>query len=447
MQIERMKLDQLTEDPNNARVHDDRNMEAIKGSLRKFGQQKPIVVTKKGIVIAGNATFRAAKLLGWTEVSVVRTDLEDVLATLYALADNKTSELGGWEEEQLGDLMRAFHQDDLKAIGFETDEILKYLGEVVIGGQTDPDEIPAPPSEAITKIGDVWVLGDHRLTCGDAGDLATYERLLQAPATKWKGKPPVHLVNTDPPYNVNAQSRTQEAVMAGMSSFEYYNPPKEQRKGRKITAKMRPLENDDLSEADYADRLDVWFGLMAQVIEPGRSFYVWGGYSNCASYAAALRKAGFYFSQAIIWVKNSPMWNRKDFLANHEWAFYGWREGAGHSWFGPNNIPDVWDQKKVGNKERLHLTEKPVDLAVRAVQYSSRPGETVLDPFGGAGGTLIACQQTGRRARLIELDPIYCDVIVKRFEDFTGEKARHVVSDPSREKIGVDDEGLAKEAP
>jgi DNA modification methylase len=159
------------------------------------------------------------------------------------------------------------------------------------------------------------------------------------------------------------------------------------------------------------------------VLLPGRGFYIWGGYANCGNYPPVLKACELYFSQAVIWVKEHPVLTRKDFMGNHEWCFYGWREGAAHVFLGPANVPDVWSVKKVNPQSMIHLTEKPVELAVRAMQYSSRPGENVLDLFGGSGSTLIAAEQTGRRAFLMELDPLYCDVIVQRWEKFTGRKA------------------------
>ncbi len=166
-----------------------------------------------------------------------------------------------------------------------------------------------------------------------------------------------------------------------------------------------------------------WFGNIARVLAPGRGFYIWGGYANVANYPPVLKASGLYFSQAIIWHKQHPVLTRKDFMGDHEWCFYGWREGAAHVYLGPNNVPDVWSIKKINPQSMVHLTEKPVELAVRAIQYSSRAGESVLDLFGGSGSTLIAAEQTGRHAYLMELDTLYCDVIVQRWEQFTGRKA------------------------
>jgi DNA modification methylase len=165
-------------------------------------------------------------------------------------------------------------------------------------------------------------------------------------------------------------------------------------------------------------------GNIARVLQPGRSFYLYGGYANCGNYPPVLKDVGLYFSQAIIWVKEHPVLTRKDFMGNHEWCFYGWREGAAHRFFGPANATDVWSIQKVNPMAMVHLTEKPVELAVRAMHFSSRRGENVLDLFGGSGSTLIAAEMTRRRAFLMELDPLYCDVIVQRWQNFTGKQAQ-----------------------
>jgi DNA modification methylase len=183
------------------------------------------------------------------------------------------------------------------------------------------------------------------------------------------------------------------------------------------------LENDFVSDEEFDRLLHAWFGNIARVLDPGRGFYVWGGYSNCGNYPPVLKAHELYFSQAIIWDKEHPVLSRKDYMGAHEWCFYGWREGAAHQFYGPNNATDLWHVKKINPSKMVHLTEKPVELAVRAMQYSSLPGENVLDLFGGSGSTLIAAEQTNRKAFLMELDPPYCDVIVERFEKFTGKKA------------------------
>jgi DNA modification methylase len=236
---------------------------------------------------------------------------------------------------------------------------------------------------------------------------------------------------------VKVEPRSNNAIAAGLSSFAGYGnsdpgrdvvrcPEKAEPTHAKLRAKDRPLANDFVSDEEFERLLHAWFGNLSRVLLPGRAAYVWGGYSNCANFPPVLKRVGLYFSQAIIWVKEHPVLTRKDFMGNHEWCFYSWREGAAHQFFGPNNATDVWSVKKVNPQSMIHLTEKPVELAVRALQYSSRPGEHVLDLFAGSGSTLIAAEQTGRKAFLMELDPLYCDVIVQRFERFTGRKGERL---------------------
>lgn len=261
--------------------------------------------------------------------------------------------------------------------------------------------------EPITRRGDLWLLGEHRLLCGDSGDAADVDRLLDGSA--------VHLVNTDPPYNVNIQPRSNNAIAAGLSSIKSTRT--------KTCGKLRPrdraIKNDCVSDEQFRCLLLSWFGTIGRVLDPGRAFYIWGGYANSAKYPHAMEASGLRFAQAIIWVKQ-PVPTRKDFMGAHEWCFYGWRKGAGHKYFGPRNATDVWNVKKVPWQRRIHLTEKPVELARRAIEYSTIPGEVVLDLFAGSGSTLAAAIETGRRACLMELDELYCDAIIERWHTATG---------------------------
>jgi DNA modification methylase len=237
----------------------------------------------------------------------------------------------------------------------------------------------------------------------------------------------------DPPYNVKVEPRSNNAIAAGLSSFQgtthhqglvvARHPENSKPTGNKLRAKDRPLANDFVSEEQFDQMLHAWFGNMARVLLPGHGFYIWGGYANCGNYPPVLKAKGLYFSQAIIWVKEHPVLTRKNYMGNHEWCFFGWREGAAHRWFGPTNAVDVWSIKKVNPQSMIHLTEKPVELARRAMEHSSKPGENVLDLFGGSGSSLMAAVQMERNAFLMELDTLYCDIIVSRYEQFTGKKA------------------------
>jgi DNA modification methylase len=204
------------------------------------------------------------------------------------------------------------------------------------------------------------------------------------------------------------------------------HPEKAQATHRKLRAKDRPLVNDFISDEAFEALLLAWFSNAARVLRPGGSFYVWGGYANLGNYPLALKAAGLYVSQAIIWDKEHPVLTRKDYMGAHEVGFYSWKEGAALRFFGPPNATDLWHVKKVSPNAMVHLTEKPVELARRAVEHSSLPAEAVLDPFAGSGSTLVACEQTGRQACLMEIDPLYCDVVVERWRRFAGREAERV---------------------
>ena len=402
-------------------------VDAVARSIQEFGFRQPLVVDEHGIIIVGDTRYKAAVKLALTEVPVhVATGLSPAQAKAYRLADNKTAQLATWKEDfliqELLDLERLEFNLDLT--GFSAAELAQLTAADAQDGHTDPDDIPAAPDAAITQPGDLWLLGNHRLLCGDSAKAADVDRLLDGA--------PIHLVNADPPYNVKVEPRSNNAIAAGLSSFSATNhqkldvsrhPAKGKATHKKLRAKDRPLANDFLSEGDFDKLLDAWFGNLARALLPGRSFYLWGGYANCGNYPPVLKACGMYFSQAIIWVKEHPVLTRKDFMGNHEWCFYGWKEGAAHRFFGPNNAVDVWPIKKINPQSMVHLTEKPVQLAARAMEYSSLPQENVLDLFGGSGSTLIAAEQTGRHAFLMEIDPLYCDVIVERWQNFTGRKA------------------------
>jgi DNA modification methylase len=423
-------------------------VDAVAASIQEFGFRQPIVVDEAGVIIVGHTRYKASLKLGLHEVPVhVAIGLSPAQAKAYRLADNQTAQLSGWDDEKLAQEL-AHLQDmdfDLGLTGFSTEDLTRLLHETGTQGLVDPDAIPEPPDAAITQPGELVRLGGHRLLCGDSSLGADVDRLLDGAK--------IHTVNTDPPYNVKVEPRSNNAIAAGLSSFPgnelqqrkllnptcqadglrhhqsldlARHPQKSRPTAGKLRAKDRPLANDFVSDAEFHRLLAAWFGQIARVLLPGRAFWLWGGYANIANYPAALQAAELYFSQSVIWVKEHPVLTRKDMMGNHEWCFYGWREGAAHRWYGPANVPDVWSIKKVNPQSMVHLTEKPVELALRAIQYTTQPGENVLDLFGGSGSTLIAAQQSGRRAFVMELDPLYCDVIVARYEQFTGTKAEQI---------------------
>ncbi|MCC7388310.1 MAG: ParB N-terminal domain-containing protein [Phycisphaerales bacterium] len=430
-------IDDITPYDKNPRKNDPA-VDAVARSITEFGFRQPVVVDEHGVIIVGHTRWKAARKLGLELVPVhVAEGLTPEQARAYRIADNATANIAQWDLELLP-VELAELKDlglDLDILGFDDDELQRLLGAAANPGLTDPDDIPEPPDEPVTKPGDLWVLGEHRLLCGDSASAADVDRLMDGHT--------VQLATCDPPYNVNVHSRSNNAMAAGTSGglpspeqgarFGQWKPkvapeggsPKS---GRKLRPKDRPLVNDFVSDEAFAAMLLAWFGNAARVLDPGRGFYIWGGYANVANYPPALKASGLYFSQTIIWDKQHPVLTRKDFMGAHEWCFYGWKEGAAHKFFGPNNIPDLWHVKKVNPQSMIHLTEKPVELAARAMAYSTKPGERVIDLFGGSGSTLIAAEQQGRRAYLMEIDPAYADIIVSRWETFAGKKAEREVA-------------------
>jgi DNA modification methylase len=430
-ELRRVPASQLRPNPKNWRTHPPAQRNALQGLLAELGYCDALLARElqDGTLELIDGHLRAETTpdqeLPVLVLDVTAEEADKLLLTLDPLAS-----LAEAKADALTSLLATVDtdneaiQDLLKELA--SGQLTRFPEPTKIEGLTDPDDIPEPPDEATTRPGDLWILGEHRLLCGDSGKPEDVDLLLAGAK--------VQLANTDPPYNVKVEPRSNNAIAAGLSSFaglkhhERFDvarsPGKATPTTKKMRAKDRPLKNDFVSDESFKVMLLAWFGNIARVLLPGRLFFIWGGYSNIANYPHALQASGLYFSQQIIWHKMHPVLGRKCFLGDHEWCFFGWREGAAHQFFGPSNIPDVWPVKKVNPQNTQHLTEKPVELALRAIEYSTRPGEHVLDLFGGSGSTLIASEQTGRRAFLMELDPLYCDVIVARYERFTGKKAQ-----------------------
>ncbi|WP_315851812.1 DNA methyltransferase [Thermogemmata fonticola] len=396
MKIELRKLTDIRPYENNPR-HNNDAVDAVAASIREFGFRQPIVVDPEGVIVVGHTRYKAALQLGLEKVPVhVATDLTPEQIKAYRIADNKTNELSDWNYDllpiELSELQACNY--DLGLLGFDPDELARLLDPGVKDGLCDPDEVPAPPDEATTRPGDLWLLGDHRLLCGDSGKPEDVDRLL-------KGAP-IHLVNTDPPYNVKVEPRSNNAIAAGLSSFpaskaevidvvdarglhhQGFDLARDASKARpthkKLRPKDRPLANDFVSDEAFDQMLHAWFGNLARVLLPGRSFYIWGGYANLGNYPPVLKAHGLYFSQGIVWDKQHPVLTRKDFMGCFELAFYGWKEGAAHQFFGPNNATDLWHVKKVNPQNMVHLCLHPDALvlteagfrAIRSLQIGDR---------------------------------------------------------------------------
>jgi DNA modification methylase len=412
LQINQVKLSEIKNDPNNARRHDERNIESIMASLKEFGQRKPIVVTNDKTVIAGNGTVEAARRLGWDTIAVAKApeswDEETIKA--YALADNRTAELATWDKEtlasQLGDLNLAGW--DIQSLGFD----LKDMDGIQ---ETVEVDAPPPPQDPTTKFGQIWTLGKHRLIVGDATNSEHYNELMEGKLAS--------LVITDPPYNV--------AYVGGTSS-------------------QLTIENDAMSQEDFNQFLLASYEGMFQSMEEGAPAYIFHADSSGNSFRNQFMESGFLLKQVLIWVKNTFVMGRQDYHWQHEPILYGWKPGAAHKWYGNRNKATVIDdetpleQLKKNELLRImedtrysstiiredkphrngeHPTMKPIRLIARLMTNSSEPTSIVLDPFGGSGSTLIAAEQLNRICYTMEMDPRYADVIIARWEKHTKEKA------------------------
>ena len=394
-------LEMLIPYARNARQHSDAQVAQIAASIREFGWAAPIIVDAQSNVIAGHGRLLAARKLGLAEVPVVSLDhLSDTQRRALILADNKIAENATWDEAVLGVELAALSEAgfELGLTGFSQDEWERLIeGDLSDEkGLTDEDAVPEVSEHAVAKPGDIWILGDHKLLCGDATKADDFKALL--------GDELVDMTFTDPPYNVN-----------------YANTAKDKMRG-----KNRPIMNDNLGEGFGSFLFDACDNILART---KGAVYIAMSSSELDTLQGAFRAAGGKWSTFIIWAKNTFTLGRADYQRQYEPILYGWRDGTDHYWCGARDQGDVWHINKP-QKNDLHPTMKPVELVERAVRNSSKTRDLVLDPFGGSGSTLIACEKSGRRARLIELDPKYVDVIVKRWEAFSGGKA--VLNDGQR---------------
>ena len=404
--IEQWPTGKLLAYARNARTHSDEQVAQIAASIVEFGFTNPILAGSDGIIVAGHGRLTAAQKLGLEVVPVVVLDhLTPTQRRALIIADNRIAENAGWDDEMLRVELDALRDDDfdLSLTGFDADALADLFdGDEGDTGQTGDDEVPESQYTVISRLGDVWLLGGHRVLCGDATDSKSYEQLLQ-------GKE-VDMTVTDPPYNVN-----------------YANSAKDKMRG-----KDRAILNDNLGDGFYDFLLAALTPIMVNCTG---AVYVAMSSSELDVLQAAFREAGGKWSTFIIWAKNTFTMGRSDYQRQYEPILYGWPEGGKHHWCGDRDQSDVWQIKKP-HKNDLHPTMKPVELVERAIRNSSKPGDVVLDPFGASGTTLIAAEKSGRTARLMELDPKYVDVIVRRWQDWTGKAA-------SRESDGIGFNDLA----
>jgi len=440
MQIEMLPIESVREYERNPRTISDEAVAAVARSIESFGFKIPVIVDADNVLIAGHTRVRAARTLGHATVPAIRADdLTPEQVRAFRIADNQLASLTTWDIALLPVELTALQalDFDLASLGFPPAELDRLLGATPNTGLCDVDAVPEPPEQPTSRPGDVWLLGHHRLMCGDSASVADVDHLLDGA--------PIHFCNTDPPFNVKVEPRSNNAIASGNSSFTApkkkrthhqsfdlkRHPEKATPTSKRMRAKDRPLTNDFMPDADFQKLLHAWFANIARVLLPGHGFFIWGGYSNLGNFPPVLAAHELYFSQAIVWHKLHPVLTRKDFLGAFEVAFYGWRSGAAHRFFGPTNAQDLWQIQKEAPTKTVHLTQKPVELAARAIEYCSQPGENVLDLFGGSGSTLIACEQTGRRCIMMEIDAQYADVIRLRWESFSGKKAELLSPGPA----------------
>jgi len=395
MKIEQRSVETLIPYINNSRKHSDEQVAQIAASIKEFGWTNPILVDGDNGLIAGHGRLLAARKLGMDKVPVIElVHLSENQKKALIIADNKLALNSDWDTELLTvELQELLEQDyDLDLLGFDKDE-LDALLNVIEGtdGLTDEDAVPDVPDEPKTKPGDIYILGNHRLMCGDSTSIDAVEKLLQSQKAD--------LLFTDPPYGVS------------------YEGGHNKKKRQGIIADT--LQGEDLTDLFYESLSSAitW-------LKDGAALYVWYASGKSIETYASLSKLPLKLRAVIQWykVKSGLGAFMSQYIPNCEPCMYLHKEGCSPSWYGPSNEKTVWELKKEP-KNDYHPTQKPVELPERAITNSSKQGDTVLDLFGGSGATLIACEKIGRMARLMELDPKYCDVIVKRWEDFTGKQA------------------------
>lgn len=399
----------LHEDPQNARKHDKRNLEAIATSLAEFGQRKPIVALHDGTVIAGNGTLAAARSLGWQEIAVATFE-DEAKARAYAVADNRAGELAAWDDELLAKALAGVDESLRDACGFSTAELERILRSSG-GGHGDPDEVPEPPAEPIARPGDVWVLGRHRLACGDCTDPAVVERALDGAEPR--------LLLTDPPYGVSYDASWRDR--AGLNGLGPAEPAYMMRSDGHRNTTISGDTRADWSEAfELVPSLD--------------TAYVWHASAFTIEVGLGLRRIGFELKQMLIWRKPHFALSRTSYHQQFEPAWYC-RKPKSAPFRGSRDQSTIWDaaspkmlMNPSGEREEKvdHPTQKPVVLYTRPIENHLEPGDCFYEPFAGSGTAIIAAEQTGRRCLAVELDPKYVDVIVARWEKFTGRKAERV---------------------
>lgn len=385
------KIDPAYYNPRKDLKPGDPEYEKLKKSITEFDLVEPLVWNKKtGRLVGGHQRLKVLKELGYTEIEVSVVDLPEDKEKALNIALNKIQ--GDWDYEKLKNLLEELDtgEFDLELTGFDMEEIEDLMTQFNVPEEIVEDEAPEPPEEPITKPGDLWLLGRHRLLCGDSTDQTVVAKLMENQLAD--------MIFTDPPYNVNYEGGTKDRLT---------------------------IKNDHMKDDDFRHFLTLAFLNMAQASKAGSPIYVCHADSEGLNFRTAFKEAGWDLKQCIIWVKQRFVMGRQDYQWQHEPILYGWKPGAAHKFYGDRKQTTVWQiDRPIANRE--HPTMKPVALCAKAIENSSKAGDIVLDLFGGSGSTLIAAEQLNRTCYMMELDPVYCDVIVQRWENLTGQKAERV---------------------
>jgi len=392
--IEVIGIEKLIPYAKNSRTHSDEQVAQIAASIKEFGFNNPVLIGEDDVIIAGHGRVMAARKIGLMEVPCIRLGhLTETQRKAYIIADNRLALNAGWDNELLTIELNELLADNfaLDILGFDVDELKNLLDPVKpTEGLTDEDEVPEVPEEPKTKPGDIYRLGRHRLMCGDSTSIDALEKLCDGQL--------VDMWLTDPPYNVAYEGKTKDALT---------------------------IKNDSMEDDQFRQFLRDSYTAADMVMKPGAVFYIWHADSEGYNFRGAAKDAGWTVRQCLIWKKSTMVMGRQDYHWKHEPCLYGWKEGAGHLWAADRKQTTILEFDKP-SRNGEHPTMKPVGLFEYQMLNNTKGGDIVLDSFGGSGTTLIAAEKNGRIARLMELDPKYCDVIVKRWEDFTGQKAELV---------------------
>jgi len=392
MIVENIDINLLKPYANNPRKLTPKAIEKVAESLKQFGFRQPIVVDNNNIIVVGHTRYQASRKLGYTQVPITKiNNLTKEQINAYRIADNRTNEEAEWDDELLALEIKDLEMKDfdISLTGMDKPELDKILFEEK-QGNTDDDEVPEAPEEPITKPGDIWQLGNHRIICGDSTLPETYQKLL---ADK-----KVDLYLTDPPYNVAYVGKTKDALT---------------------------IQNDKQTDDQFQEFLKNAFTNSTEYLKLGGSFYIWHSDSEGLLFRLAVNDANLKLRQTLIWSKNTMVMGRQDYQWQHEPCLYGWKEGASHTWYSDRKQTTILNFERP-TSSKLHPTMKPVKLISYLINNSTKQEDIVLDSFLGSGSTLIACEKLQRICYGIELDPIYCDVIIKRWEQWANAKATKI---------------------